>query len=209
MRLSTISVVVGTALLYALASRAQGQRQGQPAAGVVKEATIVKPDNDQVEDIYVAHSIRVSTVSPPTAFCTNAPFKEGTITEAHYTWSSVETKASDGRLLNSSVKIIGNIRACFGTTPDPSVLNAYSEGTIAGVPFKGIGRCDQEAPGFPEAGITTRRCFQILSGLPANYVGGVILNNSITSQNANGDLSSPRGYLQSGLATIRLWKRRL
>jgi len=208
MRSSTISIVLSTVLISGVASEAQRQQEAQPASGIVKNMQNTKPRHDQVEDIYVAHSIRVSTVSPPTAFCNNAPFKDGTITEAYYTWSSVETSATDGRLSNSAVKTIGNIRACFGTTPDPSVLNAYSEGTIAGVPFKGVGRCEQEAPGFPESGITTRRCFQTLSGLPANYVGGVILNNSITSQNANGDVSSPPGYLQSGLATIRLWKKR-
>ena len=179
-----------------------------PANGGVEHERSSKQDDDQVEDIYVTHSIRVSTVSPPTAYCNNAPFKGGTITEAYYTWSSVETRVDDGRLSNSAERTIGNIRACFGTTSDPSMLSAYSEGTIAGVPFKGVGSCQQEASGVPEAGITTRRCFQALSGLPANYVGGVILNNSITSQNANGDVSSPPGYLQSGLATTRLWKNR-
>jgi hypothetical protein len=130
------------------------------------------------------------------------------MTEAYYTWSSVETRADDGRLLNSDVKTIGNIRACFAATNDRSLLNAYSEGVIAGVSFKGLGNCQQAAADFPEAGITPRRCFQALSGLPANYVGGVIVNNSIGSQNANGVASDPPGYLQSGLATIRLWKRR-
>ena len=89
----------------------------------------------------------------------------------------------------------------------PSLLNAYSEGIIAGVPFKGIGSCQTQAD-FPEKGISPARCFQALSGLPNNYVGGVILNNGIASQNNIGSTSSPPGYLQSGLATFRLWKKR-
>ena len=32
---------------------------------------------NEVEEIYVAHSIRISTTIPPTAFCDKAPFKDG------------------------------------------------------------------------------------------------------------------------------------
>jgi hypothetical protein len=161
-----------------------------------------------VEEIYVAHSTRVSTTLPATAFCNKAPFKGGAVLEAYFTWSSVETRP-DGRLSNPAVKTIGHIRACFGRgeNPDSTLVNAYSEGTIAGVPYKGIGTCQDEVI-EPETGITQSRCFQELSGLPNNYVGGLILNSGIISQNQNGAVSSPPGYLQSGIATIRLWKKR-
>jgi hypothetical protein len=161
----------------------------------------------EVEEIYVAHSIRISTTVPPTAFCNNAPFRGGRIIEAYFTWSSVETSANNGRLSNPVVNTIGDIRACFGSTADPTLLNAYTEGAIAGITFKGIGSCQTQAD-FPEKGIIQARCFQALSGLPNNYVGGVLFNNGITSQNNIGDTSSPPGYLQSGLATFRLWKKR-
>jgi hypothetical protein len=118
MRSSTISIGLSMVLLSGVAGKAQRQREAQPASGIVKNTENTKPRPDQVEDIYVAHSIRVSTVSPPTAFCNNAPFKDGTITEAYYTWSSVETRAADGRLSNSAVKTIGNIRA--GRRPPPA-----------------------------------------------------------------------------------------
>jgi hypothetical protein len=70
-----------------------------------------------------------------------------------------------------------------------------------------MGSCQLQA-NFPETGISQVRCFQALSGLPNEYVGGVMLNNGIVSQNENGDVSSPPGYLQSGIATFRLWKKR-
>jgi hypothetical protein len=42
-----------------------------------------------------------------------------------------------------------------------------------------------------------------VSGLPTEYVGGVLLNNAIISQNEKGDVSSPPGYLQSGVEEAR------
>src|SRR5262245_42588375 len=42
----------------------------------------------EVEEIYVARSIRISTTVPPTTFCNNAHFKGGRIIEANFTWSS-------------------------------------------------------------------------------------------------------------------------
>jgi hypothetical protein len=161
----------------------------------------------ELEEIYVAHSIRISNTAPPTAFCNSVPFKSVAILETYFTWSSVQTDVSDGRLSNPAVNTIGDIRGCFGSTPDPSFLNVYVEGTIAAIPFKGLGNC-QSRSGFPEKGVDQAWCFTILSGLPNNYVGGVLLNNEITSRNNIGDTSSPPGYLQSGLATFRLWKRR-
>jgi hypothetical protein len=71
-----------------------------------------------------------------------------------------------------------------------------------------MGSCELQA-NFPETGISQVRCFQALSGLPSEYVGGVLLNNAIVSQNEKGDVSSPPGYLQSGIATFRLWKKRV
>jgi hypothetical protein len=189
-------------LLVALASTVA------PAWGQVVAPTAApagSTQNASMEEIYVAHSIRISDTFPLTAFCDNAPFK-GTRFEAYFTWSSVQTSA-DGRLSNPAVETIGDIRGCFGLTPDPTFVNASTEGTIAGIPFKGIGSCQAHAD-FPEKGITEVRCFQALSGLPDNYVGGALLNNAIGSQSPIGSTSSPPGYLQSGLATFRLWKKR-
>jgi hypothetical protein len=127
-------------------------------------------------------------------------------------WSSVETRPEDGRVSNPAVKRIGDVKTCAvpRETQDSSFLvtRLYTEGTIAGVPFKGIGNCQIRA-NLPENGISQLRCFQALSGLPNEYTGGVLLNNAIMSQNEKGDVSSPPGYLQSGIATFRLWKKRV
>jgi hypothetical protein len=174
-------------------------------------ATSASAQSQHVEDVYVARSTRISTAIPPTAVCNKAPFKA--VREGYFTWSSVETRPEDGRVSNPAAKTIGDLRGCFGareTQGSSSVItyNAYTEGTIAGIPFKGIGSCQNQA-NFPETGISHIKCFQALSGLPSEYVGGVLLNNGIMSQNEKGDVSSPPGYLQSGIATFRLWKKRV
>jgi hypothetical protein len=209
-RVPAILRVLGVASFLAFSSvsaRPQSQQEALQGKNAIKGSDNVECGGDVVEQIYVARSTHTSTTVPATAFCDKAPFKAER--EAYGTWSSVETRLEDGRVSNPAVKTIGDIKACFGSrgTRDPSSLDAYSEGTIAGVQFKGVGSCRIRA-NFPETGISQGWCFQALSGLPSEYVGGMILNNGIASQNENGDVSSPPGYLQSGIATFRLWKKR-
>ena len=193
MRLSTIlRIVLGAASVLAVgATSAIGQSQ-------------------HVEDVYVARSTRISNTVPPTAFCDSAPFKA--MRESYLTFSSVETRPEDGRLSNPALKTIGHVKTCGGAREpqDTSSLvsRLYTEGTIAGIPFKGIGSCQIQA-NLPENGISQLQCFQVLSGLPNEYAGGVLLNSAIISQNETGAVSSPPGYLQSGIASFRLWKKRV
>jgi hypothetical protein len=180
------------------------------ASFLVVSATSASGQSQHVEDVYVARSTRISNTIPPTAFCNSAPFKA--MRESYLTFSSVETRPEDGRLSNPAVKTIGHVKTCGGTLEpqDSSLLvtRLYTEGTIAGVPFKGIGSCQIQA-NLPENGISQLRCFQALSGLPSEYAGGVLLNSAIISQTETGAVSSPPGYLQSGIATFRLWKKRV
>jgi hypothetical protein len=204
-RVPAILRVLGVASFLVFSSTSaspQSQQEASRGKNAVKGSDKVEQGGDVVEQVYVARSTHTSTTVPATAFCDKAPFKA--VREAYGTWSSVETRPEDGRLSNPAVKVIGDIRACFGSG---GTRDAYSEGSIAGVPFKGIGSCQIRA-NFLETGISQGWCFQTLSGLPSEYVGGMILNNGIASQNENGDLSSPPGYLQSGIATFRLWKKR-
>jgi hypothetical protein len=211
-RLSTLLRVLCAVSFLAFCSRsasAQSQQEALRDKNAVKGN--VEHTADVVEYVYVARSTRISTTIPPTALCNKTPFKA--VREGYFTWSSVETRPEDGRVSNPAAKTIGDIRGCFGAREaqdSSSVItyNAYTEGTIAGIPFKGIGSCQNQA-NFPETGISHIRCFQVLSRLPSEYVGGVLLNNAIMSQNETGDVSSPPGYLQSGIATIRLWKKRV
>ena len=202
-------VLVVASLLAFSSEPASPQSQQDALKG--RNAITVGSEHDVevVEQIYVARSTRVSNTVPPTAFCDSAPFKA--VRESYLSWSSISTQPEDGLLSNPDVKKIGYVKTCVGPreTHDPSfsVVRLYTEGTIAGVPFKGIGNCQIQA-NLPENGISQLRCFQALSGLPNGYTGGALLNNAIMSQNETGDVTSPPGYLQSGIATFRLWKKR-
>src|SRR4029077_18007573 len=109
---------------------------------------------------------------------------------------------------NTNVKPFGTIHACFGPTSDSRVLNFYGEGLFGRTPFKGIGDCHAHKPDFPESGLTATNCFLDLSGLPSEYVGGLLTTNSMVSKASLGTETDPKGYTQSSIATIRLWRKR-
>jgi hypothetical protein len=162
----------------------------------------------RVEDIYLARSIRESQVKP-TEFCTQARtgFAEHSI-EDRYSFQSVATRASDGLITDDNVNAIGHLRACFGPTPDPMVVNFYAEGGLGGVKFTGKGECLTVKRDHPENGLTVARCFLELRGLPDGYVGGQLTTNTMRSRALIGSVTDPPGYTQMSIATVRLWKRR-
>jgi hypothetical protein len=161
-----------------------------------------------VEEIYVARSLR-ETRAAPTEFCAKSRVGfDNATSEDTYTFRSTRVRASDGRIVDDNVQAIGQLRACFGSTDDPKLLNFYAEGALGSTNFTGRGECLAGKADYPEAGITTSRCFLHLGNLPEEYVGGELTTNSIRSRNVTGAVSDPPGYTQPSIATIRLWKRR-
>jgi hypothetical protein len=160
-----------------------------------------------LEEIYVARTLRVSRVVP-SDFC--APTKTGfaPALEDQFVIKSITTRADDGRMIATNDKDIGDMHACVGQAMDPTVLSTYSEGHIAGIPFVGVGDCRLVKGNQPEEGLLSHRCWLSLSGLPAPYVGGFLVSSSLYSRMPFGAESSPPGYYQAALITIRLWKRR-
>jgi hypothetical protein len=117
-------------------------------------------------------------------------------------------RGSDGLVMDASVHTVGTMHACFGRTADPAVVNFYGEGRLGGVGYRGTGEC-RVTPDYPERGVNSIRCFLDLSGLPDGYVGGRLTTNSInTPAKLVGETTDPSGYIQSSIATVRLWKRR-
>jgi len=181
-----------------------------PASGASEVSTRAPPKTSggHIEEIYIARSLRESR-DKPTEWCSKsrAGF-ESVTSEDHYTFRSIAVRPSDGKLVNDNVRMIGRLRACFGSTNNPQLQNFYAEGVIGGVAFTGLGECLASTADYPESGITRSRCFMHLVGLPSKYVGGELTTNSIRSRNVVGDLSDPPGYTQPSIATIRLWRRR-
>jgi hypothetical protein len=164
-------------------------------------------DAREVEDIYVARSLRESRVDP-TQYCSEdrAGFT-GTAFEDRYTFHSVVTRAHDGLVTNPAENEIGRLHACVAPTLDPLVVNFFGEGGIADVSFRVIGDCRAPALDHPEPGVTFYSCSFTISDLPEPYFAGHLTTSTISSRAALGAVSDPVGYVQPSIATIRLWKR--
>jgi hypothetical protein len=176
--------------------RAQNDRKPRPGSAV------------QVEEIYVARSVRESRIEP-TDFCAKARTGfDKAIYEDRYTFRSINIQTSDGLITDGNVKTIGSGHTCFGLTANPTLLSFYGEITLGHIAFKGSGECRVLRPDFPEHGVTPNNCFLELSGLPDPYIGGLLSSNTVISLNTLGLDSDPSGYLQSSIATVRLWKAR-
>jgi hypothetical protein len=162
---------------------------------------------NEVEEIYIARSVPES-FDAPTAFCTHERigFKSPNI-EGQYTFRSTATRSSDGRMVDTNANTVGSMHVCSGPTSDPTIINLYGEGLLGSTSFKGSGKCHLRRD-LPEEGLISERCFLNLSGLPSQFVGGLLTTNTMLSRNRVGMETDPPGYTQSSIATIRLWKRR-
>jgi hypothetical protein len=160
-----------------------------------------------VEEIYIGRSVREAHITSA-EFCSITRTSFEASNEDRFTFRSTASRASDGRVVDADVQTIGSLHACFGQTADPAITSFYAEGLLGTIPFKGVGECLVVKPNFPERGLHPLRCFLDLSGLPAEYIGGVLTTNSVLSRKVLGTETDPPGYTQVSIATIRLWKNR-
>ncbi len=161
-----------------------------------------------VEEIYVVRSVREARITP-TEFCAKARTgMEHATLEDQFTFRSVATSISDGRLVDANVKTIGSIHDCFGPTTNPAIFDFYGDIVVGRTAFKGFGKCQLAKSDFPEQGLRVFQCFLDLADLPTEYIGGLLTTNSISSLKAFGTETEPPGYTQASIATIRLWKKR-
>lgn len=164
--------------------------------------------NRQVEEIYVSRAVRDSRTTTPTAFCNQTRIGFGrTLFEDRFSFRSIQTRPTDGLVVNTDVQTIGNMRVCFGETGNAATLSFHAEGTLSAVTFTGNGECLTVKRDFPESGLTVMRCFLELGNLPVGYVGGQLTTNTVLSRSVVGPISDPEGYAQPSIVTIRLWKR--
>ena len=161
----------------------------------------------QVEEIYLARSLRESRIKP-TDFCVRAGADFNPLSEDVHSFRSVAIDSASGRITNVNVQQVGDLRSCNGKTAEPGVTGFYGEGKLAGVSFKGIGECRQLYSNFPEQGLSMLRCYLKFSGLSDEYAGGVLATSTMNSKNTLGLESDPPGYTQPSIATIRLWRKR-
>lgn len=161
----------------------------------------------QVEEIYIARSVRESRIAS-TEYCGEAKTGFKSTIEDQYTFRSIATRATDGRMIDTNVKTIGSGHACFGQSANPAAYNFYMEFLLGNAAFKGIGECLQVKVDYPERGMTVVRCFLDFSDPLGRYVGGQLTTSTMWSLKLLGVESDPPGYAQTSIATIRVWKKR-
>ena len=159
-----------------------------------------------VEDIYVLRSLREER-STPDDFCAAAKIGFAAKIQDRYVFKAVVTRAPDSKVIDVVSHPAGTLRACFDAAPGVADTDFYAEGVRANVPATGKGKCTPIASDYPVLGITSVRCFLVLSNLPFPYVAGMLTTNSVTSRQPVGAESSPPGYVQPSIATIRLWRK--
>jgi hypothetical protein len=178
--------------------------KGSPAA---RDERPLNSGTPGVEDIYILRSLREER-SAPGPFCDAAKIGLTASVQDRYSFKAVITRAPDGKVVDARTDDAGSLQACFDGIPGVPDTNFYAEGVMAGLSTTGKGKCSAVAADFPESGITSLRCFLVLSNLRAPYVAGVLTTNSIRSREPIGEQTDPPGYTQPSIATIRLWRRR-
>ena len=92
-----------------------------------------------IEEIYVFRTMRTEQQRGATPACAPAPFP--TVSEDVYALWSIELRASDSRVVKTHRKAVGEFHACFSQLAQDKPLNMYAWGTIAHVPWTGVGEC--------------------------------------------------------------------
>jgi len=156
-----------------------------------------------VEDIYVLHSVLKARSTTPSGFCDATKVGFSAQIEDRYIFKAVTTRAKDGLVVDANRESVGTLQGCFEGVPGAADTNFYGEGNFAGVTATGKGKCTVVAVDFPEPGITSSRCFLVLSNLSPPYYAGVLTANSIRGRDPFGERSNPPGYIQLSIATIQ------
>lgn len=181
---------------------------------VVAPAASVPAAASDLEDIYVLRSIREAqapTAGPTADWCAASrtgfePFPADA--ERFFSFWSVRSRPEDGKVVDAAAARVAELRGCFGPTNEPARQNFYAEVRLGALSFRGSGECLALRVDFPETGLFPVRCQLVLRGLPAPFVGGLLVTNTMTTRAAFGGVSDPPGYTQASIATIRLWKAR-
>ena len=157
-----------------------------------------------VEEIYVFRSLREDRKAPGD-FCAQSKIGFAATMEDRYVFKAVVTRPSDGKVVDAISHQAGTLRACLDSA-EPE--NFYAEGVLAGVAASGKGKCTPTATDYPEPGVSSWRCFLVLTNLTPPYSAGVLTTNTVSTRRPIGPDSNPPGYVQPSIATIRLWRKR-
>jgi hypothetical protein len=141
-----------------------------------------------------------------------APVRGGPFASAnedYYDLWSIELRASDSRLSNSHRSAVGGFTACLGPLALDHPLEMYATGTVARIPWVGVGECAALKSQPPVRTAIAFTCQLNLSGLPDAYSGGFLVSSTLApflGKNQPATAHVP-GYLSTSVVTLRLWRK--
>jgi hypothetical protein len=159
------------------------------------------------EEIYVFRTIRTQRKPRATPACAAAPFPS--INEDYYDLWSVELRAADSRIVNTHKSDVGGFTGCFGQSAPDHLVQMYATGTVARIPWVGVGECVALKSQPPVRTAVAHTCHLNLSGLPDSYAGGFVVSSTLSPfLGKNQDPTAHvLGYLSTSVVIVRLWKK--
>jgi hypothetical protein len=159
-----------------------------------------------VEEIYVFRTTRTAQTRGATPACANAPFTS--TNEQDFDLWSIDVRGADSRVTNTHKSGVGSFAACFTAPAQDHSLQMYATGTVARIPWVGIGECVVPKAQPPVHTVAMYTCRLDLSGLPETYSGGFAVSSTLaTLLRDQPPTAHVPGYISTSIVTVRLWRK--
>jgi len=193
----------------------QRHRKALLAAAVLWAATVQAGPTDSTfqqevkagtEEIYIFRTTRTAQTRGATPACTAAPFTS--TNEQDFDLWSLDVRGSDSRVVNTHKSGVGSFAACFSAPAQDHALQMYAAGSVAHIPWVGIGECIVPKAQPPVHTVVTYTCRLDLSGLPEKYDGGFAISSTLaTFLRDQPPTAHVPGYVSTSIVTVRLWRK--
>jgi hypothetical protein len=160
-----------------------------------------------VEEIFVFRTARTQHTSGQTSECAAAPFSSAN--EDFYELWSIQVRAADSRVVNTHQRKVGGFTACLGQLTRGQPLQMYAVGSLAQIPWNGVGECLALMSQPPIRTGIAFTCHLNLGGLPERYTGGILTSSTLAPVLGKDQPPTAHipGYLSTSVVTVRLWKK--
>jgi hypothetical protein len=159
-----------------------------------------------IEEIYVFRTTRTDQKRGATPACAAAPF--ASVNEQDFDLWSIAVRGADSRVVNTHKSGVGSFAACFTAPAQDHSLQMYASGSVAKIPWTGVGECIVPKAQPPVRTVAQYTCRLDLNGLPDRYSGGFVVSSTLaTLLRDKPPTAHVPGYVSTSIVVIRLWRR--